>query len=367
VTGVQTCALPISLMQPAAGKPAALLKDAEIPFTVRVSPDATVFQAETPPDALEFALRVMGQMVAHPAITQEMLDQVKQQIKKEQVENADPLALGEERFRAVLFGRHPYGKPVWGGWETVGPATLEDVAGFQKSCYVPNNAALIVAGNGEMGDLMNQVRGKFGAWVKGVIAEATPPEYISSGNSSTVTIEKKGLPNTCLVWGISAPSRFTANFYDMEILNWILGGGQATSRLQHKFKEKKNAPACFKSQFEFHRAGGVFQFAARVPAGEAEGTLQAVGESVETLKRSHVLSEELESAQAYFIQQFEEELKVPLRLTDMLADMELYDLAADYLVAFRKRIKQVSTESVEEAAKAYLSATRSVTVVVRGP
>lgn len=356
-----------TLFQPAPGTPAAQFKNAEIPYSFQVYRDGLVLKAETTPDALDFTLRLMGQMAAQPVMTQDMLDQARQQLQKTYGENADPLELAAEQFRVLLFGRHSYGRPVWGIWTKVGAATLADLQELDRRCFVPDNATLIIVGPGPSADLLEVVRSRFGRWVKSGAQFAETPEYVDAGVSRVEPMAIPQLKEGGLVYGLSSPSRLSANYFKMELLNQILGGKNHSTRLEREFQARHIPATRLESRAEFFRAGGDLHVLAQVPPDAIAPALQAIADTVEGLKRTRVTPGELQAAQASLQQQFEESLKTPAGIAGQIALMEMFQLAPDYLVSFPRQLQQVTAEELQEAAKGALTTTRTITVLLNQP
>src|SRR6266496_6671545 len=85
-----------------------------------------------------------------PEITAEKVDLqrgVVQNERRQSYENR-PYGLAEENILKRLYpATHPYHWPVIGSMADLSAATLEDVRGFFRTYYTPNNASLAIAGD----------------------------------------------------------------------------------------------------------------------------------------------------------------------------------------------------------------------------
>ena len=68
---------------------------------------------------------------------------------------------------AVYGPRHPYGFSEIGTEASVKAMTRADMLAFWKQNFVPNNAALVVAGDITMAELRALAEKAFGAWQRG--------------------------------------------------------------------------------------------------------------------------------------------------------------------------------------------------------
>ena len=103
----------------------------------------------------------------------------------------NPAALvGTIAMQAVYGTRHPYGFTEIGTEASVKAMTRDDMQAFWKENFVPNNAALVVAGDITMAELRALAEKAFGAWQRGTPDAARssarrrrPPRALSSSTS----------------------------------------------------------------------------------------------------------------------------------------------------------------------------------------
>jgi zinc protease len=355
------------LSQPLEGSPAVQFLEAEIPFSIVLFPDAIVLRVETSPNALEFTLRALARLVTSPPRSQKGLESVLHQIRQSRLERPDPMEVGREKFLASLFGRHPYGRSIWGGEERFKGTTLESLQRFHLNYFRPNNAALILAGSLEDPELNDVVRACLGSWVKSALPDQRLPEFIPSGNSAAARLSQKEMTEAALFFGLSAPPRLSAAYYELELLNLILSGIGHSSRLRQELARAGAQVTQVNSRFEFYQAGGLFLVTIKGPAAKMEVWFQAVENTLEGLKRAKVSGEELQAAKTEMLRMFRQALGQSALRAEQITAMELFDLASDFLVAFPGRVEKISEGNLQDAAKQYLITTRLVTVTVAPP
>jgi len=340
------------------------MDDLGVEFKTRLDLDATVFQAEVPRANLEAFLGQLSDMIVHPSFQTEPLGKIKQQVMVPEIVTSDPSRLAETQFRALIFNRHPYGRPVWGDLESAQRICCEDLQDFYQAHYLPNNAALVITGELSPSQIMDQIREKFGGWTKGQKVEVQYPKLAGKGSFSTFLIEKKEQSDAAVVLGHLAPSRSNADYHSLEILNLILGEPGPSSRLAQEFQAKKITHHTLKSDFEFYKAGGEFKVITSVPAASVAVALQAISDVIDSLKHTPITESELNAAKASLARQYAAILNSHRLIADQAIEMELYSLASDFLVTFPKKIEQVTAGRVQEVAKTYLDTSRAVAVVV---
>jgi zinc protease len=305
-------------------------------------------------------------MIVHPSFQPAALAKIKQQIMIPEIVTSDPSRLAEMQFHALIFNRHPYGRPVWGDLESAQRTSCEDLQDFYRAHYLPNNANLVIIGELSPSRVMDLIREKLGGWTKGQRVEVQYPKLVGRENFSTFLIERKeqGDAAVVLVFGHLAPSRSNADYFSLEILNLILGELGPSSRLGQEFQARKISHQTLKSNIEFYKAGGEFRVVTLVPAASVTVALQSISDVIDSLKHTPITESELSAAKASLVRQYVAILNSHRLIADQAIAMELYNLASDFLVTFPKKIEQVTTGRVQEVAKTYLDPSRAVAVVV---
>ncbi|WP_071161751.1 M16 family metallopeptidase [Acidipropionibacterium jensenii] len=116
--------------------------------------DRTNFFETVPAGALELALWLESERLAHLAVTTENLDIQREVVKEEKRQRYDNLPYGDmlAHLLAQQFGAdgvaegHPYAHPTIGSVPDLDAACLDDVVSFHRQWYRPDNACLVIAG-----------------------------------------------------------------------------------------------------------------------------------------------------------------------------------------------------------------------------
>jgi len=129
--------------------------------------DRTNYFEKVPSNFLELALWLEADRMGFllPALDQEKLDNQKKVVYNERLERYDnqPYGLAWELLITNLYNKsHPYSWSTIGFAEDIKSYTLEDVSGFFKKFYSPDNASLVVAGTFDIDKTKSLVEKYFG-------------------------------------------------------------------------------------------------------------------------------------------------------------------------------------------------------------
>ena len=186
----------------------------------------------------------MGWML--PAMTQEKLDNQRDVVKNEKLQSYDNVPYGDwsERLQAMVFPEdHPYRHTVIGSMDDLEAATLEDVAGFFATYYVPNNCVLTLCGDFEPGAALARVRHFFddipaGAPIPPIPGKVDIDPVLGETSRERVTSQVP-LPRTMVACRI--PSYTDPDFYSADVASTVLGSGRASRLYRSLVREQRIA------------------------------------------------------------------------------------------------------------------------------
>jgi zinc protease len=142
--------------------------------------DRTNYFETVPSNQLEIALWLeadrMGALL--PAMTQQKLDTQRDVVQNERRWSVDnqPYGTWWEKLPALAFPpEHPFHHSLIGSMEDLNAASLDDVARFFRTYYVPDNAVLTVTGDVDTAEALALIEKHFGSIARGGARPALPP------------------------------------------------------------------------------------------------------------------------------------------------------------------------------------------------
>lgn len=204
--------------------------------------DRTNYFETVPANQLELALWLESDRMGFllDTLTQERLDNQKAVVRKERQQSTEnvPYGLAEERFFQLLFpAPHPYHGVVIGSHADLEAATLQDVQGFFRTWYAPNNATLVIVGDFDAQATRALVEQYFASLPRGPepppLQVTTAPISAERREALTDDVE---LPKVYLGW-ITSPI-FTPGDAELTLAASVLAEGKA-SRLYTELVEKQ--------------------------------------------------------------------------------------------------------------------------------
>ncbi|MGB1656134.1 MAG: M16 family metallopeptidase [Longimicrobiales bacterium] len=186
----------------------------------------------------------MGWML--PAMDQEKLDNQRDVVMNEKRQRYDNQPYGDwsERLQHLVFPEdHPYHHTVIGSMEDIEAATLDDVASFFETFYIPNNAVLTVAGDIDPAEALASIERYFGEIPVGAdvppIPGRTELEHVIGDTVRETVVSDVPLPRVIMAFRI--PPYSSDAFATAEIARALLGMGRASRFYKHLVREQQIA------------------------------------------------------------------------------------------------------------------------------
>lgn len=189
--------------------------------------DFTAYYETLPSGRIDLALDVEADRMVNTLMTEAEVESERTVILSErQMYENDPRFLLNEELTAAAFRVHPYHHEVIGDEADLRSMTRDDLYGYYRRYYAPNNAIAVVVGDFETAAMLAQIEAKFGT----IPAGETPPlvtrqEPLPKGERR-VTVNGPG-DTAYLTVAFRAPAASHPDYYPLTLLNAAFAGGSS--------------------------------------------------------------------------------------------------------------------------------------------
>jgi zinc protease len=276
------------------------LQEAGANINGSTSSDRTNYYEVVPSNFLELALFMeadrMGGLL--DAMTIEKLNNQRDVVKNERRQRVDnqPYGTAGERIGEIMFPKgHPYNWSVIGSLDDLSAASLEDVKGFFRQYYVPNNASLVIAGDFDPKQAKQWAEKYFGPIAKGAAITRPNPARPALDKETRVSVEDAvPLPRVYMVWH-SVPQG-DKDEAALDMLGSILSNGRG-SRLQSNLVYEKKLAQTIGAFNGTREVAGTFQVAATAsPTKTLEEIEKEINVEIERIQKTAPAADELSRA-----------------------------------------------------------------------
>ncbi|HET9472133.1 MAG TPA: pitrilysin family protein, partial [Usitatibacter sp.] len=197
-------------------------------------------QTEIGGDVLsEFGPEMVGlvaDVARNPKFPESELPRLKSdRLRQLSIAKSQPRQITLEKFRAVLYGDHPYGR-LFPTESMLQAYTVAQVRDFYDKNFGAARAHVYVAGRFDGAAMEAAIRKAFGDWKRGTPGDAPPPHPKSE--RAVYLIDRPGAVQSTIFLGVPVIDPSKPDWDTLTVMNILLGGSFA-SRITSNIREQK--------------------------------------------------------------------------------------------------------------------------------
>ena len=262
--------------------------------------DRTVYWINVPDSGARVAIDILCDVMQNASLPPETLAKEKQVILREMDMNQDdPSRRASRRLFELTYTRSPYRNTVIGYPDIFNDVTREDVVGYYREKYAPNNTFFVVVGNINPAEVEGQIRAAYAnAKARALPAEVMPNEPRQTAARETLEEGPVELGHFHISWHI--PEVRHPDIPALDVLATLLGSGRS-SRLFQEMREKQGVAHSVDAWTYSSEQPGLFGISGVVDGSQFRAAHAAALVEIERLKTCAVGEPELAKAVKQFI------------------------------------------------------------------
>jgi zinc protease len=299
-------------------------------------------------------LHLLAQILENPGLRDaDIARKQAEQVANIKASQEQPGYVAQVAFLKAIFGDAPYGHPMNGYDDTVAKLTPDDVRSFYRDHYRTGSAVIAVAGDVDAATIKSKLEQEL-AGIPGTVAEqaALPAPVVADGIHLNVIDRTVAQAN--LILGSGGIARSNPDYYKLQVMNYILGGGGFASRLMKVVRSKGGLAYNVNSGFQASKFPGAFLVVLQTKDRSANEALKLVIGQLREIQNAPVGSAEINSAKQYLIGSFPLKIDRQSEITSFMLQIELNGLGLDYADRYPKLIASVTAADIQTVARKYL-------------
>ena len=317
------------------------------------SNDFTAYYFNFASDRWETALEIEASRMRETLFDEKEFESEKSVVIEElQIGLDSPWGALSQEVDAAAFKQHPYHNPIVGWIQDLKDATAADMKAYYDKWYHPRNATLVLVGDFDTDKAMAKIHGLF----ESIPAGPEPPAMLireEPQRGERRVVVKKETTAERLTIAYHAPEVAHPDSYPLQVISTLLSTGK-TSRLYQRLQEKDESVTMAGASYDESTDATLFLIRAEIKPGHTLAEVeQSIFDEIEKLKSTPVAYDELNKARQLIEARFilgNEELSNQGILLGLFETIDRYEYLSDYL----DRIKAVTAEEIQMAAKKYL-------------
>lgn len=312
---------------------------------------------------LPVGLQLLGEILTGASFPGAEIDRQKQAILASiRAKQEDPGAVASETFAAALFPGSAYGRPVEGTEASLKRLDRKRVQEFFQRYYRPNRTIMSVVGDVSEQEIGAALEQMFKNWAKGEASKAPAPP--AQNDRARWLRLNKDLTQANIILGHGGVPRGHPDYYALQVMNYILGGGGFSSRAMDSIRNERGLAYSVYSYFGADKSHGTFQFVMQTKNESAAEAVRLAREEIRRMRDELVSEVELNDAKDYLTGSFPLRFDSNRKVAGFLAQVEFYELGLDYPDRYVDFIRNVNRADVQRVARQHLSPEKLITVVV---
>lgn len=266
--------------------------------------------------------------------------------------NDQPSEVLSREYDKLLYGDHPLTwRPTKATYEAV---TAAELKAFHGKYFVPGNIILAAAGDFKAADLKAAVERHAADWTGAAVAAPAIPREFAPPEPGVYFVQK-AINQGYINLGHLGIEESNPDYYAVQVMNFILGGGSFTSRITTKVRSDEGLAYNTGSRFTY-RWGfpGTFSGYVQTKSETVGYAISLIQAEFNRIRKEPVSDAELETAVNFYLESFSSVFESPMNTMNTFADMELTGKPMDYYKKYRDHIRAVTKERVREVANRYI-------------
>jgi zinc protease len=311
----------------------------------------------------DFTLPVILDLLKNPAFRDDKIALAKQQVNTAISRRNDDIGgIAARESTRLGYGKDsPYGR-ITEYW-TIEKTTRDDLLAWHQRTVHPNNMILGVVGDFDSKEMEQKLRQAFGGWPKGPqFKSADIP--VNDPQPGVYFIEKSDVNQSAIRMVHKGTLRNNPDYYAIEVLNEVLGGG-FSGRLLGNIRSKKGLAYSVGGGVGtgFDRPG-LFRISMGTKSETTAESIQALMQEIEDITTKPITDAEIKRAKDSILNSFVFNFDSPGEVMMEKMTYEFYGYPLDFIERYQAGIEKVTKAEIIDAAKKYIYKDKVALLVV---
>ena len=298
-------------------------------------------------------LDLMSDVVLHPSFPAGELAKYKQSEGASLEQRlSNPQFLGQQGFKRVIYGDTPMALASTTK-ESIEKISVEDLKRFHEKHYVPGNAILGVTGDFTASEMRATIEKYFGAWMGAAEAPEKFAAAVTPQSTKITLVDRPGSVQTYIIVGDRAIRRTDPEYYGLDVMNQVLGGGPQ-ARLFLDLREEHSLTYGAYSRFNAEIYPGDWLAFAPVRTPVTGDAMERFLYEFKKINNEPVPQGEMDDAHRAIIASFAISLEQPREILNDWLTVQYYGLPVDYWDKYPDHIAGIDAAGVQASAKKFV-------------
>ncbi len=327
------------------------------------SQDRTFYFEVFPSNQLETGLWLESERMFHPVINQIGVKTQNEVVKEEKRLRVDNQPYGNFLTAVMqrLFTKHPYNWVPIGSMDHLDASTLEEFIAFNKKYYVPNNAALVIAGDIDVEKTKKMVADYFAEIPAGAPVEKVDIKEDAITKEIIDTAYDNNIQIPAVMTAYRTPGMTSKESVALQLAADVLSTGSSSRMYKKMVDDKKNSLSvgCFNYALEDY--GAYITYA--LPSGPypLDSLLKDMDEEIVQLQNELISEKEFTKIRNQYENNYIGKNAKMIGVAENLADGYTFqNKNTNYINEELEEVRKITRNDIQSVAKKYLNKNQRV-------
>ncbi len=276
--------------------------------------------------------------------------------------NDQPNSILSREYERLIYGDHALTQqPTQKTYESISSA---DLKAAHVQYFFPENIILVASGDFDKSELKGKIDKLVSGWKNKTLDVPSFSKQFPSPEPGVYFIQKQ-INQGYISLGHLGIEENNPDYFAVQVMNFILGGGSFTSRITMKVRSDEGLSYNQGSRFRY-RWGfpGTFSGYVQTKSSTVGYAISLILDEFNRIRKEPVSDDEMDTAINYYLESFSNSFESPQRTMSAFADLEMTGKPMDYYKTYRDKIKTVTKATVQEVANKYIHPDKAVIMIV---
>jgi len=300
---------------------------------------------------IDKGLDILADILMHPAFRQEKIDLAKIQARSMiSRRNDDIMAITNREFSSLIYGKtHPYAR--YPEYATIDAITREDIVGFYKKYFHPNNVIFAAWGDFQAKDLQKKLEAAFAPWPAAKIDFPPKPKVDYHYQYTLNFVQKSDVNQTHIQMGHLGGLLNDPDYPALTIMNQILS-------YDRMFKVIRTQEGLTYAPWGYFGADydhpGIFNCGTQTKSQTTVYAIRLMLKEVQRMTEEEVTDEELARAKDSYLNGFVFNFDSKAKIVNRMMTYAYYNYPLDFIDRIKQGVEKVTKADVLRVAKKHL-------------
>ncbi|MFC6999949.1 M16 family metallopeptidase [Rufibacter roseus] len=313
----------------------------------------------------EATMALVQEMLLEPRWDVQEFELSKQKVTSQiKGQKANPNSIASLQFKKVLYGQdHILSHNILGTEESVKDITLQDLQNYYQQNFSPSVSAYHVVGAVKQQTVLSSLKGLEEKWQA---KEVTLPKFNAPATPTASKVffyDVPGAKQSVLRFGYLALPATHPDYYRLQVMNYILGGGGFASQLTQQLREGKGYTYGINSSFNGSVLPGPFLIQSGV---RSNVTFESASLVKDILKNygPRFNAQDLEVTKGFLVKSTARAFETMGAKLNMLNSISAYGWPKDYAKQRVELVQGMTVEQIKSLAQQYVNPDRMYYLIV---